>query len=58
MKKSRLLIVGFAVLVAFGCGSGETVSETKVAPSGEVEGKEPTFAMVPAQKDPNYKGAN
>jgi hypothetical protein len=58
MKKSRVLIVGFAALLAFGCGSGETVSETKVAPSGEVEGKEPTFTMVPAQKDPSYKGGN
>lgn len=54
--KARLILVGLAALLAFGCGSGETVSETQVAPSGEIEGKEPTFTMVPSQKDPNYNG--
>jgi hypothetical protein len=58
MMRLRFLIAGLAALCAFGCGSGETVSETQVAPSGEIEGKEPTFTMVPAQKDPNYKAGN
>jgi hypothetical protein len=52
---ARLLIAVLAALLAFGCGSSETVSETKVSPSGEMEGKEPTFTMVPSQNDPNYK---
>jgi hypothetical protein len=56
--KARFILAGLAALLAFGCGSGETVSDTQVAPSGEVEGKEPTFTMVPAQKDPSYKGGN
>lgn len=52
----KLALTIFAAILLVGCGSGDNVTETKIAPTGEIEGKEPSFKMVPSQKDPNYPG--
>jgi hypothetical protein len=54
--KTKLFFACLVALLTLGCGSNDSVTETKVAPSGEIEGREPSFKMVPSQKDPSYSG--
>ncbi len=50
----KLTIALGLALAALGCSNDAPIAEGTVKnASGETEGKEPTFVMVPAQNDPN-----
>lgn len=59
--KSRFILLTLAAFASFavvGCSGGATTETTETVRNkdGEIEGKEPSFKMVPSQKDPNYQG--
>lgn len=57
MKRIFALVALLACLVLAGCQNDAPISENTVRnKDGEVEGKEPSFKMVPAQKDPAATG--
>jgi hypothetical protein len=55
MKRTLLLILGTALaLFAAGCQSEAPIADKDNRNAdGEVEGKAPSFVMVPAQNDPS-----